>query len=153
MEMLLVFRTVGRRVNATDRGGRHAAKAARSLALVEASSVGREETPPLSAATWLAGEVTIDFRDGEGAAMDASEPSTHWSASGANGDLIALCRLVGERLFLLKEKTEVRGFGGVGVGRGGGLMGVGIHCKNGASLSSSVVISAMALYVSSWTFS
>lgn len=48
-------------------------RAVSSWALVEARSVCRKSTAPVRAATWLAREITRDFRDRYGVAIDASD--------------------------------------------------------------------------------
>lgn len=67
----------------------------------------------------------MDFRDGEGAAMDVSESNTDWSASGPVGVVLSFCHLVGEeeRVFLLNWTIPALGFGGFrqGGAHGGGL--------------------------------
>lgn len=86
--------------------------AARSFAFVEARSVCRvaialSEFRPVRAATWLAREATMDFRDGEGSAMDALESSTHWSTSEAGGEMFALRRLEGEEARSRGERETI----------------------------------------------
>lgn len=111
---------------------------------------------PARTATWLARDVTREFRDEEGAAMDDSVSSTHTSLSGTGGEVFPLCRLKWEKALmgvlvsLVKERTGASGFGGVGRGEAG-TMGVCSHNEIGVSLLS-VLYSTTERYKSSWVF-
>lgn len=72
--------------------------------------------------------------------MDASESFTCWSASGARGEVLDLCRLVTEiaLVFLKSLKIGASGFRVVGVGRGCEPLGGGIHFAKAVVLSSVV---------------
>lgn len=108
-----------------------------SWVLVQDSLVCRAATAPVRVPTWLTCEITIDFRDGEGVAMDTSESFSYWSVSSTGwGEILACSRLVGEvaQAFLVKENKCAEEFGGVG--RSWGPMGVGSQEGQWVSLSS-----------------
>lgn len=91
-------------------GGGQVDSRATSWVLVEDNSSWEEATVPVRAATCIRMKATRDSSKTGGAIVDDSDSSTHNSASGGGGEVLPLCRLVGdvERYLPLRKNTGAR---------------------------------------------